>query len=250
VACRRRGKLDCYHTIREREDPGPMRGRVLPEVRTSGEDIPLKRPRRRSSRMMAASAWKVERYWMFRDGFWNLYFTFCGSGSCHFRVGKHVVMMARQSLRKQGKKLEAGRGGTLPSPVSNGKPTMRPETPAAVPAKKSSVGSSLSVKVTISCSRRPAIDGVRFPLPGETESDIKEGGAVSLSCLSTSGPCHARFTWLLPQFFRSFPSLHWLRSSFFAFNAAYDVDDAMNTSSEDTDHLARQPGCVTAMTTH
>jgi len=44
---------------------------MLPDARTRtrGEEIPLKRPRRRSSRAMDASAWKVERYWTFGDGF-------------------------------------------------------------------------------------------------------------------------------------------------------------------------------------
>jgi hypothetical protein len=84
--------------------------------------------------VMVASAWKVERYRTFGDGFWNLYFTWT---------------QRWWSERSQSEKIEKRgpyeRGAaSLPSPVSNGNPTIRLETPAAVPARKSSVGSGLS----------------------------------------------------------------------------------------------------------
>ena len=96
-----------------------------PARRTNGEEIPLKSPWRRSSRAMVTSAWKVDRYRAFGDGFWNLYFTF---------------------LRFRGIYDKSPCCWLLPrySPVSKGNPTTRPEMPAAVPARKSRVGSRLS----------------------------------------------------------------------------------------------------------
>lgn len=43
--------------------------------RTRGDEMPLKSPRSPSSRVIVASAWKVERYWTFGAGFWKRYFT-------------------------------------------------------------------------------------------------------------------------------------------------------------------------------
>ena len=55
---------------------GGWRGGGERAERTRGDEMPLKSPRSRSSRVMVVSAWKVERYWTFGAGFWNRYFTF------------------------------------------------------------------------------------------------------------------------------------------------------------------------------
>jgi hypothetical protein len=92
--------------------------------------MPLKSPRSRSSRVIVASAWNVERYWTFGAGFWNRYFTV---GEARDRPLLQLFLFRSALLRKY-------------LPVSNGNPTTTPETPATVPARKSRVGSSSTAR--------------------------------------------------------------------------------------------------------
>ena len=63
-------------------------------------------------------------------------------------------------------------------PVSKGNPTTRPEMPAAVPARKSSVGSSFFFSAGTVMMLAGSVGRAPFPSSGETDVDIKRGSTT------------------------------------------------------------------------